>query len=436
MLACAPVLRCSCALRKCLVIAMGFAVNLSNVSKRFFVSHEKPAMVRGLIPGIRRAILREPFLALRDVSFKLKSGTCLGVFGPNGSGKSTLLSVIAKITPPSQGCIASNGKIAALLSLGCGFHPELNGLENIFLNGALLGLSTRQIRERRESIIAFCELEDFIDAPLQTYSSGMKLRLGFAIALHSDFDILIMDELMQVGDIAFQERCIERLKACKKEGKTIIIAAQSVDALKPLADQALLLHRGQCLALGSLSHVQQRYDALKLYLSAPWETLSSEGTEIIQQQADRQMDPTIAYWWGMQWGTGEAELGPVILRDAAGESRDAFVSAERMCIDFQFEIKKRIRNPHIGIAIFRDDFTYCYGPNTRADGIQIEEFQPSMLRVRLWIDHLDLNPGSYSLAVSMWDPEELAPPVSRSGVCHFEVVGPESRGVVLAHHAE
>jgi ABC-type polysaccharide/polyol phosphate transport system ATPase subunit len=195
------------------------AIQAEHLSKRFMLHHDRPRSLQELLAGVitRRRNHGEEFWALRDASFQVKKGEMLGVIGPNGAGKSTLLKLIARVLEPTSGTITAQGRVGALLELGTGFHPDLSGRENIFLNGTLLGLTQREIQQRMDEIIAFGELEHFIDIPLRNYSSGMQMRLGFAVAVHVNPDILLIDEVLAVGDEAFQRKCLRQIHRLRRE---------------------------------------------------------------------------------------------------------------------------------------------------------------------------------------------------------------------------
>ncbi len=212
---------------------------------------------------IRRHRSQPPFQALTDLSFDVHRGDCLGLIGKNGSGKSTTLGLIAGVLHPTSGTIETHGRISPLLQIGAGFHPELNGRENIFLNGILLGQTHRQIRDRFDEIVAFSELEDYIDEPLRAYSSGMCARLGFATAIHIDPDILLLDEILAVGDVAFQKKCRERIHLLQQnQGVTTVFVTHSTTDMVKLCNRAVLLDQGRAVADGTAEYVAHQYDAL------------------------------------------------------------------------------------------------------------------------------------------------------------------------------
>lgn len=238
-------------------------IQAENVSKRYIISHEKDALIRSILPYVFRRKHREEFWALKDISFSLKKGESLGIIGPNGAGKSTLLNILAGIVTPTEGKVGVEGKVSSILTLGAGFHFELTGEENIFLNGSILGMTLKELKRKLDSIIAFSELGTFIDAPIQTYSTGMMLRLGFSIAVHVDFDVLLVDEILLVGDLYFQEKCIRKIEEFRKEGKVLIISSQALPLVKSLTDRILLLNRGERIGYGDPDIVIDQYQKLE-----------------------------------------------------------------------------------------------------------------------------------------------------------------------------
>ncbi|MFN7170943.1 MAG: ABC transporter ATP-binding protein, partial [Candidatus Omnitrophota bacterium] len=195
-----------------------YAIELENISKKYILKYEKGAFIKDILPRLFIPKEEKEFWALKDINLKIEEGACLGILGRNGAGKSTLLNIMAGISAPTEGKVRIKGKISTLLTLGAGFHPELTGIDNIYLNGVILGMKIKEIKERLNKIIEFSELGDFIKQPLYTYSSGMILRLGFSIVIHTDFDILLIDEIISVGDIPFQEKCIKKINEFKEEG--------------------------------------------------------------------------------------------------------------------------------------------------------------------------------------------------------------------------
>src|SRR5262252_9170481 len=240
-------------------------LRFDRVSKRYLIPHEEEdggslhSWMRKL-----RSLWSTPkeFWAVREVSFEVKRGEALGIIGHNGAGKSTILKLLASITTPSAGEIRINGRVAALIEVGSGFHPELTGRENVYLSGSILGMARSEIGQKLESIIDFSEIRDFIDIPVKRYSSGMYVRLGFAIAAHLEPEILLLDEVLAVGDMAFQRKCLDRVRALRREGRTIIFISHDLSAVEALCDRVLLMQRGELIADGPPGEVIGQYKAL------------------------------------------------------------------------------------------------------------------------------------------------------------------------------
>jgi len=240
-------------------------LRFDRVSKRYLIPHEAEDG-GSLHPWTRklRSLWRTPreFLAVREVTFEVERGEALGIIGHNGAGKSTILKLLASITTPSAGEITINGRAAALIEVGSGFHPELTGRENVYLSGSILGMARREIGRKLESIIDFSEIREFIDIPVKRYSSGMYVRLGFAIAAHLEPEILLLDEVLAVGDMAFQRKCLDRVSALRQAGRTIIFISHDLSAVEALCDRVLLMQRGEVIADGPPSEVIGQYKAL------------------------------------------------------------------------------------------------------------------------------------------------------------------------------
>src|SRR5437588_1816204 len=219
------------------------AIELRKVSKRYWKLEEQAMLLRSVLPFTRPT--RSPIYALRDIDLKVGQGETLGIIGRNGAGKTTLLRLMAGVTQPSHGVVRTAGRVAPLISVGIGFHHEMSGRENIYVNGMLLGLSARQIAERFDEIVAFAELEDFIDTPVKFYSAGMFMRLGFSAAVHSDPNILVVDEVLAVGDMAFQAKCLERMRSLQREGTSIVMVSHFMGAIRILCPRVAVMHKGR-----------------------------------------------------------------------------------------------------------------------------------------------------------------------------------------------
>ena len=240
---------------------MSAAVSFDDVSKRFVLRHERAYTVLESVIGLVKPARRttEEFWALRAVSFEIPDGETFGIIGPNGAGKSTVLKLMSRILEPTSGQVAVKGRISPLLELGAGFHPELTGRENVYLNAALFGVSQAEAQDRYDEIVEFSELRDFIDVPMKHYSSGMYMRLGFAVAANIIPDVLLVDEVLAVGDEAFQRKCLRKIEKFRREGRAIVFVSHDLDTVRRICHRALWLGQGEVRALGTANVVVERY---------------------------------------------------------------------------------------------------------------------------------------------------------------------------------
>ncbi|HEV2762237.1 MAG TPA: ABC transporter ATP-binding protein, partial [Pyrinomonadaceae bacterium] len=236
-------------------------LKLEHVSKRYRIRQEREASSRNPVVRRLQALVRpaSDFWAVKDVSFEVRRGEALGIIGHNGAGKSTILKLLSNITTPTSGEITIAGRLSSLIEVGSGFHPELTGRENIFLNGSILGMRRREIADKLDSIVEFAGLRQFLDVPVKRYSSGMYVRLGFSIAAHLDPDILLLDEVLAVGDASFQQKCLQRIGEMKQAGTTIVFISHDLGAVERLCDRVILLKRGEIALDGSPHEVIAEY---------------------------------------------------------------------------------------------------------------------------------------------------------------------------------
>jgi ABC-type polysaccharide/polyol phosphate transport system ATPase subunit len=341
------------------------------------------------------------FWALRNIYMSINQAEVVGIIGRNGSGKSTLFNIIAGTLPTSEGEVVLNGKVSSLLTLGAGFQYEFTGKENVYLNASLLGLSRKETEECFMSILEFSELGDFINAPLGSYSAGMKMRLGFSIAIHKDFDVLITDEIISVGDIQFQKKCFEKIMDFKREGKAILVATQDMGFIERFCDRVYLLEDGKVIFNGQPKQAIERYQGLlnkKKVLSEGWRVYMITGTKRLATDMPE---------WGQRLGTKE-----VVIKDIQAFNRWRFKTDKIKCgqtiiVRVNFTAQKGIDNFHFGVAIFREDGVYCYGPNTKFDGLPIERIGKGDGYFEIEYKELLLMPGIYYLSVAIWDENEI-----------------------------
>lgn len=321
--------------------------------------------------------------ALREVSFEVAKASVLGIVGENGSGKSTLLDLLMGFTRPSEGRLAVEGPTASIVELGAGFFNELTGYQNALQAGLVSGLTRREAEARARAVEEFAELGPFFARPVSTYSAGMVMRLGFAVASSLRAPVMIIDEVLAVGDGYFQRKCIDRLLEVRDAGTTLIVASHDLHALKSLCTRVLWLREGRTEALGAAEDVLNRYDE-HLRLRA------ANGPAVVPGRR----------------GTGEVRIRDVSLKDEEGRKRDEFRSGETIRVEVSFETRQPVDSPIMGVAIFRDDGVYCYGPNTGFDGC-LGGVYDGRYKLTAEFAALPLLGGRYELSVAFYDKEHI-----------------------------
>jgi ABC-2 type transport system ATP-binding protein len=355
----------------------GPAITIDQVSKRYRLYHERNQHLKSAVLHRKRASYEE-FWALTDVSFDVQPGDMFGIIGENGSGKSTLLKCMARILRPDKGSIHVEGKISALLELGAGFHPELSGRENVHLNGSILGLKKRELDRKFDEIVAFAGLERFIDTPVKSYSSGMYVRLGFSVAINVDPDVLLIDEVLAVGDESFQRRCAEKFADLKEQGKTVVIVSHSLGSVRSLCDKVAWLEHGVLRDVGPAGSVIDSY--------------IDEVHEDREQVAEA----------GSRWGSGEARIERIELLDAGGRPTERVHTGDAVTIRLHYQFQERIPRPVFGLAIHTVQGVHVTGPNTREAGC-VPEALDGAGHVDLRVDNLLLLPGTYDVSAAVTD---------------------------------
>jgi ABC-2 type transport system ATP-binding protein len=356
---------------------MSVSVQVENLSKRFRVFHERNQYLKTSILQWRRARW-EDFWALRNISFEVEYGQAFGIVGHNGSGKSTILKCLAGILLPDEGTVHVDGSMSALLELGAGFHPDLSGRENVFLNGAILGMRRRELVSRFDDIVQFAGLEEFIDQPVRNYSTGMSVRLGFAIAINVDPDVLIIDEVLAVGDAEFQARCRDKITEFRSAGKTIVLVTHGLSDVLGLCDRALWLDHGSMRALGDPADIVDDYTGV-----------AREGRKVQQSQ-------------GTRWGTGEARLTSMELIDGAGMPLAFARTGEPLAFRLHYSAYERLENVVVGIGVDHQNGQHITGTNTRRHGRTIPVLD-GVGYIDYVIPALGLLEGTYELTAAIQD---------------------------------
>lgn len=376
------------------------AIVFDHISKRFKMHHERHVGFGQRIAGLLRrrpSLDDDTFWALRDVSFTMQPGETIGLIGHNGSGKSTTMKLITRILEPTSGTVAVNGRISALLELGSGFHPDLSGRENIYLNGSLLGQSHADMRRKMDEIIDFSEIEPFIDTPVKHYSSGMYMRLAFAIAISVDPDILLTDEVLAVGDDAFQRKCIDRIYQFKQDGRTILFVSHALGVVQNLCNRVLWFDHGILKEDGDPLAVIDCY--LKASNELNRKRLEQERQRVAAQHggtADSgESDPD-------RWGTREVELVRVDLLDRSGAESAVFETGGTLTARLYYRARQRIEQPVFGIGIHHQNNIHISGPNTRFSNYPIDAVEGDGF-VDYTITDLPLMEGEYRLSAVVYD---------------------------------
>jgi lipopolysaccharide transport system ATP-binding protein len=391
------------------------AIDVRNVSKCYQI-YGKPSdrLKQALYPRVQRAVgtqagkyFRE-FWALRDVSFSVRPGEAVGIIGRNGSGKSTLLQLICGTLAPTAGEIETNGRIAALLELGSGFNPEFSGRENVYMNGAVLGLSEAEITERYERIVEFSEIGDFIDQPVKTYSSGMYMRLAFAVQAHIDASIVIIDEALTVGDVFFRQKCYARLDRLREDGAAILLVSHSMPDIEQYCERAVLLDHGVMRFIGTAPEAARHYYLLSRSngsASAPGIRVpaTSLGEDPGSQAGDRPpVDAFIKMSDKVQIGNGQADCLGVAICNESGESRNSFRQGDLAVFYYEFELHDDIEAPICGIVIRNDRGIIVHGKNNWQfdSDVPVNLAQGTKILCKHEIK-LDLGPGEYTFEIGL-----------------------------------
>jgi ABC-type polysaccharide/polyol phosphate transport system ATPase subunit len=399
------------------------AIEVARVSKiyrRFshrkqFATLKSALLTRSLIRNLRPD---ETFTALNDVSLTVPKGQTLGVIGRNGSGKSTLLKLVAGITKPSSGTVRVDGRISALIELGAGFHPEISGRENVFINGIMLGLTKREVAQRFDEIVDFAELQEFIDAPVKTYSSGMYMRLGFAVAIHVDPDVLLVDEVLAVGDEGFTHKCLDKFAEFKRRGKTVLLVTHSLGLVERFCDEALWLDAGRIKGSGDpkrivgayLTDIEQREEQeLAAGDAKARESASAAIVSPDEPAAAVLPDTPIETATGPadmfrategRWGSREVEITDVALVDAEGQAGHVFHTGDAMDVRIRLHAPLPVDDFVVGVGLFNAEGVCCYGTNTSIAELIADRLSGDA-EATFSIASLDLVEGTYKLDVAI-----------------------------------
>lgn len=365
---------------------MQASVIVENLSKEYEIGElHRPTTLREAVVGLLRKPLaggrkrRETIWAVKDVSFELEKGEVLGIVGRNAAGKTTLLRLISRITHPTSGSVRVNGRVGALLEVGTGFHGELTGKENIYLNGAILGMKKKEIDFKLDAIIDFAGVDKFIDTPIKRYSSGMRLRLGFAVAAHLEPDILLVDEVLAVGDVEFQKKCLKAMGELHSGGRTVLFVSHNLEAVENLCPRAIWIESGKVRKDGDAREVIREY--LAGFAQAEQAVYQLGGVE-------------------RRGTTGAIRYTGMCFLDENRQPKGAIRCGNSVVVRLDYEVVERVRHPHFGIDVYTDRGTKLTSMNTWLVGCDVPFLSPGKGRAELEIERLNLMQGRYYL--SLW----------------------------------
>jgi ABC-2 type transport system ATP-binding protein len=354
------------------------AISVSHLWKNFRLYHERNRYIKAAVLRGRRAKYEE-FWALQDVSFDVAKGATVGIIGSNGSGKTTLLKCLTGIYFPERGSVTIDGNVAALLELGAGFHPELSGRENVYLNGAILGMAKKEIDRQFDSIVDFAGLDKFIDSPVKNYSSGMVVRLGFSIATHVEPEILLIDEILSVGDAAFQRKSTEKIEQFRRDGRTIVVVSHSLGLVQQLCADVVWLEKGRVRQIGPASEVIAAYTG---------GTYQESGA------------PTVGE--ANRWGTGDVRVSSVTMLDGDGKPTEVVESGATATIVVELAAHVRVESPVVRVMLTTPHGDAVWGTTTQRGAATLRVLEGATT-VRLTLPRLPLLEGGYHVSVAVTD---------------------------------
>lgn len=397
-------------------------ININNVYKKFRVYHDKGSTLKEKILFKHRNKFEDRWV-LNGINLTIKKGQTIGLIGENGSGKSTLLKMLTKIIYPNEGHIDILGKVSSLLELGAGFHPDMTGRENIYTNASIFGLNKSEIEKKLDKIITFSELNDYIDNPVRTYSSGMYMRLAFSVAINVDAEILLIDEILAVGDDSFQKKCFEKIEQMKREGITIVIVSHDLGSIERICDRVIWIKDGIIHLEGCAKKTIDKY----------LQYMNNRYIEIIEKEHenhmtdDKQEEKHISHITDdltsiieERWGGKEVEIVKVGIIDSDRQIKYAIITGDEISIEIQYKKNINMTNYVFGIGIFNQDRLQVYGTNTHIDSISINNLK-EIGTVTFRIRNMKLLAGKYLLDVAVHDKNGRAYDY-QTNICSFEVV--------------
>jgi len=372
------------------------AIDVQNITKKFKIYYDKGSQLKERLLFRKRSRYEER-MVLKGISFQVKKGEAIGLIGHNGCGKSTTLKLLTRIMYPDSGTITMNGRVSSLIELGAGFHPDMSGRENIYTNAAIFGLTKKEIDSRLDDIISFSELEEFIDNPVRTYSSGMYMRLAFSVAINVDADILLIDEILGVGDANFQAKCFNKLREIKANGTTIVIVSHSLGQIEQICERSIWIHEGLIKAEGHPKEIDieyLEYMGMKLQENSAQEAEKESAPEQEQERAEDIPDEEEPEETKKRWGNAKARITKVKAFSSEGREQRVFRTGDRITIRVSYTVREEVEDAVFGICIFNRDGVQCYGTNTRIDRLGAFSAEKSG-EFEVALEETNLLPGEY-----------------------------------------
>ncbi len=397
------------------------AIEVEHLHKTFRIPHEKRTTIFETLTGVFKPPTYETFHALKDINFTVEEGEALGIIGENGSGKSTLLKIIANILRPSSGSVTALKKLTPFLELGVGFQPDLTAAENIKIYATIMGMQKREINDKLDDIIEFAGLEKFKDTKLKNFSSGMQVRLAFSTAIQTDPEILLMDEVLAVGDMEFQQKCLDVLSQYRKEGVTIVFVSHDLGAVRRFCDKTLLLNKGEQVAIGDPSEVIDRYVYSRSETS-PSDNNESESKENNESESnENKMRNNEDKLTSLQTTKKMAEIIDVKFYDKFGHANTSFNSLDPMKARIFYNAKERIEDPVFGIALYSERGKHLFGTNTYLKNYPIDSILGSGY-IDLLIEKIPLQIGKFLMTVDLVQSKDYVPLDHKDKQYSFSVI--------------
>ncbi|WP_040213626.1 ABC transporter ATP-binding protein [Clostridium polynesiense] len=409
-------------------------IEFKNVSKHFKIYQNRSYSIKEKF--INKVLSRnklevKEFSVLEDASFQIKQGETIGIIGENGTGKSTTLKLISKILYPDKGEIEVKGKVSALLEIGAGFQPDLTGRENVYLYGSILGLSKEEISRQYDSIVEFSELSNFMDMPVKNYSSGMYMRLAFAVAINVDPDILLIDEVLAVGDENFQKKCIDKILSFKRDGKTIVFVSHDMSTVRKICDRVFFIKRGGIMLEGTPEQMIGLYmklvysnDEDKVQVEQEINEMKGKGFEIKEVDYNLDIHEAQEYVGTNRFGNKKLEITKVFFSDSSGHVRNNFYPGESISVNVEFKKNKEVSDAVFGFAIYSEEDWHLVGHNCKNDGLIITDIKENN-HIKLTIRNQRFLKGKYYFTAALHNSDETDQYDFRERHFYFQIIQDE-----------